>query len=257
MAWYTGDTSKTAGAGIAVLSDKLLLNSYWSIHDNLGGNKIVYKNACPGKNSLFYLHIDDSNTDYMSVTLWAGWDEVTHAGIGVDSGVLYFNKGTAYGLAVNDTRFIWCCTDSAERTAFYAGQPVRFREDINSPVLAGSTTYYAGRGEGVCEGSPGTSGNAVCINDPDSAKVSLIVMGGSNNNHFIRSVGSGCFLLPSLLHRSTTPWPVLGYWDGVLGKNQSGADITDGDIVTINGVPWEVFVASAGSSYGVCVVRKA
>jgi len=141
MAFYSGTQVNAAGSLVGILDTQLVKNANWSIYDAaVGTNNKTYKCATAG--AVFYLNVADNQTDYATVSIWEGWDDVTHAGIGMNTATYnatYWRKmaGTYY-IHLTDERVIYTCLGTGFNYSHFAGNVERYNTNFNIPILVGS-----------------------------------------------------------------------------------------------------------------------
>jgi len=264
MSYYTGSQTAAAGATITVLDTELVKNSNWSIYDaSVGTNWKTYK--CGTAGSVFYLSVDDNQSDYSIVRMWEDWDAVNHVGVGINTadGLMWRKlASTTYYINLNDTRLIYRPkgTTDGTRYGYYAGQPNRYNTSMNTPLL-------------MCNVHPTVIGNVLAMLGTCNA-----TYGGTW--HYLNIPGK--FVTHAFSYwsdGSTTPIgasfcktyagvfyvheePIvcyknkvfIGTLDGVmsLGYSSAARGVVHGDTVTIDSVIWDVY----GPSDWLCLVER-
>jgi len=256
MAWYEGTIPNT-GSGIllSIFDNILTQNQNWSIYDNAAGtNKKVYRNNCPAKNSLFYLEVDNNYSGYALVRLWEGWNAETHVGVGASTtqGRINFSA-QGYGIALNDTRFIFCL--KASGLAFYFGQLKRF-VSLNMPALVALDVSYSG----IIYNPLGAL--AIYTNylifrflfgSAGNNNVTFDLYNRGYNDTLCLKIPNGMVLLEESPIREIAVNKLIGRYDGAIVAGWNTAEFANLDIVWEGDIGWLALKASSGC----CLVKMA
>lgn len=150
MAYYYATIGTAAGERLAIWDDYVILNAKWTCHDaSAGTNCKVYKHYDTVEPSLFYVKVDDNQSNYSTMELWEGWDADAHVGTGAsvtNQSSVYYRLYAYQGvhIIVNDRRVI--IGGGPYQYGNYIGQLRRVDVSRNMPIL-------------VCGSSAGTTGN--------------------------------------------------------------------------------------------------
>jgi len=261
MAWYEGTMTNAAGQLVAILDDKLPLNSCWEIVDTPNTNERVYGHKFNG-NRDFCVYVKDNQADYATIELWGDWDAQNHVGVGnsittVGSYTFRIRKtGGGWGLRVTDNCFVLAVKGGG--WAYYIGQAKRFDTSRNTPVFIGhlSNSGHTNYGMNPFSSSnfnSSTSSPIVWMFLRDSAGVAgnrASALGVSNGTGVASDVNSskwpikttaGTYIVfESVLVEYSSPKLAIGRFDGSFCGWVDGAGLSNGDRINVEGVNWLV-----------------
>jgi len=264
MAWYEGTMTNAAGQLVAILDDKLPLNSCWEIVDTPNTNERVYGHKTNGTRD-FCVYVKDNQADYATVELWDDWDAETHVGVGgsistVGSYTFRIRKtGGGWGLRLTDNCFVLAVKGGG--WAYYIGQAKRFDTSRNTPVFIGHTsnsgnTYY-GINPFSSTNFNNTTSPAVWMFLRDSAGVvgnrasALGLSNGSNvssDNYTskwpIKTTAGTYIVFESVLVEYSSPKLAIGHFDGAFCGWVDASGLNNGDVINVEGVSWMVVLDS-------------
>lgn len=125
----------SAGQTLALIDSWLDDVTGWSIHDDLGSNKKVYK--CDGGDVTFYVYIDDSNDTYSKINLYQYWNNEDHTGSGYSTSDRYLiKKNYTYRIVGDDTYFsIYSLVSFNNMWSVYIGYGNNILPDDNNCIF--------------------------------------------------------------------------------------------------------------------------
>jgi len=276
MAWYEGTMTNADGQLVAILDNKLPLNSCWEIVDTPATNERVYGHKTNGTRD-FCVYVKDNQADYATVELWDDWDAVNHQGVGnslraIGSNyTLRIRKTTgAWGLRLTDNCFVFI--NRASGWAYYIGQTKRFDTNRNQPIIVAHTSasngiYYNQNPLGGINGSSTTWGSiglvwGVLYDSSGGVAKACYPAGAttsSNSTHTkqyfgwweLKTTAGTYYVIESPVQDYEAPYLTFGLLDGVMAYN-GGNGLSNGDVINVEGVSWLVV---RGSQQAVSLVR--
>lgn len=267
--WITGNwASVAAGAMINFMDTRVVgNNAHWTIHDaDAGTNAKVYKCEDAPNNCLFYVLVSDNQADFAAIQLWAGWNAVTHVGVG--QSIVEFGSGQvfrvrryigAWALSLLDRRLIYI--DMVNGTTWYCGQPRRFDESKNI-VLAVVESTGTTRYNNLAFFTNNTSGGCRFLFDESGNRPYGSLDGGpSNSTSRLFKDHLGMLRFPGeAVIAGVTSGLSVGTLEGVIdgggfsSPNNVGPSL--GETVEIDGTDWVWITGSSSTKYW-SLVRKA
>jgi hypothetical protein len=257
MAWYEGTMSQAIGALLTVLSEKLPLNSKWSIYDNAAGTNVkVYRNYDAAANVDYYVRVADNQTTYAIIQVWQGWNAVTHVGTGQSLTTIggytmrIWKWAGGYGLSVKDHRFVY--VDTAMYKGTYVGQLSRYDTTKNMPVYIGHLEdAYANNPLGGPDDNYSIGWR--CLFD-EGGTVRVLWPYGMGSSYMKPKTIAGNYIVFECPVFGDGSYLLMGALNGVAYYYQFGWGYPlNGDIVTLNGIDW-MFIGSANNYWS--LVRK-
>jgi len=259
MAWYEGTLTNAAGALKAILDAYLPLNPYWHIEDpNAGTNVGVYHNDDTDRGVDYIVVVRDNQTDYASLELWEGWNSGGHVGVGASlvsaTGYTLRKASGGWGLSVLDHRFLYFKKDPVgQRQAFYVGQPRRFDETKNIPIMICTSSTVINTPVGTNPQDTGIEWR--CLFDQDRVARTLYPYMHYNGGALqcgIKSKNNRVWIVETCVFDSSNKW-AQGVLEGVMHARYL-LNMVDGDVVLDEaGIEWEVNI---NSIYQGALIRK-
>lgn len=259
MAWYEEMLTQTPGSLIDVLDDVLPANPNWSIYDFDSANFWrVYRNLDVTANSEFYVFIDDSQNNYVSIEVWEDWDEVGDSGSGlriptiISGDTAYIRKPAGImGISVKDLNIKFA--NLTLGVGSYVGQLNRCDSTKNMPILV-AVSNSASAANSLGEYATIASCLWLILKNDVGAQESVSPFLSNNNDFRIRSSDGRYYLFDSLVHGWTSN-RVFGQLDGVCSF--AGSTISNGllnmDVLWVGAQSW---VALRSSIPDYCVMER-
>jgi len=265
MAWYEGTMTNAAGQLVAILDNKLPLNSCWEIVDTPATNERVYGHKTNGTRD-FCVYVKDNQADWATIELWEDWDAQNHVGVGgsistVGSYTFRIRK-THGGWGVRLTHNCFVLAVKGGGWAYYIGQAKRFDTSRNTPVFIGHTSnsgvsYYGMNPFSSTNFNSTTATPIVWMFLRDSAGVvenrasalglsngSSVSSDGYTSKWPIKTTAGTYIVFESVLVEYSSPKLAIGHFDGAFCGWVDASGLNNGDVINVEGVSWMVVLDS-------------
>ena len=258
MSVYSGSIASAAGSMISVLDTELVKNSNWSIYDaSAGTNAKTYECKNEDNDVLFYLNVQDNQSDYSIVQMWEGWNATSHAGTGARTGTVYWRHDVgSYYILLHNYDFIYIhYTTSTTYRVNWAGRMTEIQTGERYYSLIGHPEYYLNTANS-CAG-PGSYSSWRLLKDQTGApNLSLNIFQGGGwmtNNYILDDNDVAHLFLPFVFYTQI----VFAYIEYFIPLGfPSLLEFAGGDIITVESEDWKVCQYGTGSgSSSFCLVR--
>lgn len=259
MAWETGTFLTTdEGELIAVFDVDLVANAKWSIFDAAAGtNCKVYRCYDAAENVDFYVKVDDNYTGYTVIELWEGWNAGTHTGVGsslIDPNnyeLRIWRPAGGWQMSVRNHRFVFI---NGNYCGTFIGQLARFDTSKNMPIYIGEST---GSSKYNPLGYYNSSSNAAwwTLFDEIGSKNIINDYGQHNAYKFSKTIVGTFMVFETPIYNNNSKL-LMGLLEGVMHLYSTPNGLSNGDIITVNGMEW-VENGGEGTSKYWSLVEKA